>query len=330
MHTHENTHAPFITKEIKTPPLVRAASVASANSTPPKMSEEYIAGRVWGDKRTRLKMSVSPVAMTARKVWQGPECFSQRRDSSLRLIEPVVSSTTVWGICYKKMLGNNYTLLIMIIKKENNTPTHVGPASDSNHSEREGVRTYFRKIRDLFRMQAEENGTDVEVKVIKGTGSTAVVCSRTIQSGLTLYWCSWVHCDSALFSLTINKPTRRALGFLLVLLRRTPSHWEVLFRISDRRTWNLIYSMHDLRYQKNRFHFHLVEVWIKSQEGKKKNVANQASTYSLVLVLMATSHGLQAETPRKQESDHDSSYLWKNEWNMHLSLQANWTTTGWL
>lgn len=121
MHTHENTHiqpALFINKHIKTPPLVRAASVAGANSTRPKMSEEYIAGRVWGDKRTRLKMSVSPVAMTARKVWQGPECFSQRRDSLLRLIEPVVSGKTVWGICYKKMLGNNYTLLIMIKKRK--------------------------------------------------------------------------------------------------------------------------------------------------------------------------------------------------------------------
>lgn len=150
MHTHENTHtqsALFINKHIKAPPLVRAA-----NSTPPKMSEEYIAGRVWGDNRIRLKMSVSPVAMTARKVWLGPECFSQRRDSLLRLIEPVVPSKTVWGICYKKMLGNNYTLLIMIKREKNNTPTYVGPASDSNHSERKGVRTYFWKIRDLFRM----------------------------------------------------------------------------------------------------------------------------------------------------------------------------------
>lgn len=56
---------------------------------------------------------------------------------------------------------------------------------------------------------------------------------------------------------------------------------------------------------------------------------NQASTYSLALVLMATSHGLHPETPGKQEFDHDSSYLWKNEQNLHLCLQANWTT-GWL
>lgn len=32
-------------------------SCFSASSARPKMSEAYIAGRVWGDKRTRLKMS---------------------------------------------------------------------------------------------------------------------------------------------------------------------------------------------------------------------------------------------------------------------------------
>lgn len=262
IHMRIHTSGLFINKHIKTPPLVRAASVAGAKPTPPKMSEEHVAGRVWGDKRTRLKMSVSPVAMTARKVWQGPECLSQRCDSLLRLIGPVVSSKTVWGVCYKKMLGNNYTLLIMI----KNTPTCVGPASDSNHSERKG---------DLLRMQAEENGADVEVKVMEGTGSTSVVCSCTIQTVLTLYWCSWVHrhCGSALCNLTINKATRWAWGFLVLQtphasIRKPPSHWEVWWSFSYRCMSN--YMLQDLRSQKNRFQFHLVEVWIKSQEEKKR------------------------------------------------------------
>lgn len=84
------------------------------------MSEAYVAWRVWGDKRTRLKMSVSPVAMTAGKVWQGLKCYSQRPDYLLQLIELVIF--LVW--LYTDAIKIFWRICTVIIKnKESNSPS---------------------------------------------------------------------------------------------------------------------------------------------------------------------------------------------------------------
>lgn len=68
---------------------------------------------------------MSPVAMTAGKVWQGLERFSQRPDYLLQLIEPVVSSMTVSGVSYKKILESLHLSILLAKNKENNTATDL-------------------------------------------------------------------------------------------------------------------------------------------------------------------------------------------------------------
>lgn len=65
---------------------------------------------------------VSPVAMTAGKVWHGLKCFSQRPDYPLPLIEPVVC-ITVYEHMLKTDLLENLSLL-MIPKTKKMPPVH--------------------------------------------------------------------------------------------------------------------------------------------------------------------------------------------------------------